>query len=264
MAQTTYAARLRYLAADEVDNSDINFKKLDVRGRDDSRLGEVDGFIVDADSGRVYYTVVDSGGWFTSRRLLLPSGHATVDRGARALRVDVSKDTLMQYPEFDANRFQAFSDDDLRAFERRMGAACCPDEPIEDVAVPSSYFETRRHYRQPDWWTAQLSNRERFRPVATVASGVSPGVREAYDRDLVTARAWEDEPPRRQDEGIGRGDDVSPHLGGRAQPGDVLGLETGGERTYVGDTSEDENKRRQSAERTAEELDEEEPRRSER
>jgi hypothetical protein len=32
-------------------------------------------------------------------------------------------------------------------------------------------------------------------------------------------------------------DDSSPHLGGRAQPGDVLGVETGGERTYVGDTS---------------------------
>ena len=43
-------------------------------------------------------------------------------------------------------------------------------------------------------------------------------------------------------------DDTSPHLGGRAQPGDVLGVETGGERTYVGDTSEDENKRRKDAE----------------
>src|SRR3954469_21856146 len=45
--------------------------------------------------------------------------------------------------------------------------------------------------------------------------------------------------------------DTSPHLGGRAQPGDVLGVETGGERTYVGDTSEDENKRRRDAEEAA-------------
>ena len=43
----------------------------------------------------------------------------------------------------------------------------------------------------------------------------------------------------------------SPHVGGRAQPGDVLGVETGGERTYVGDTSEDENKRRRDAEEAA-------------
>lgn len=266
MAQPTYAARLRYLPADEVDNSDINFSKLDVRGPDDSRLGEVDGFIVDADAGRVYYTVVDSGGWFTSRRLLLPVGHATIDRGARALRVDVSKDALMRYPEFDADRFEAFSDDDLRGFERRMVDACCPDEAIDDVAVPAWQFGTRRHYSEPDWWSAQSANRERFRPVATVASGVNPGVRESYDRELVTARAWEDEGTRgpRGEAERGEREDVSPHLDGRAQPGDVLGLETGGERTYIGDTPEDEDKRRHSAERAATDLDEDEPRRSDR
>ena len=43
--------------------------------------------------------------------------------------------------------------------------------------------------------------------------------------------------------------DVSPHFGGRAQPGDVLGFETGGETTSLGDTSEDENKRRRDAEK---------------
>jgi hypothetical protein len=43
--------------------------------------------------------------------------------------------------------------------------------------------------------------------------------------------------------------DVSPHAGARAQPGDVLGVETGGERTHVGDTADDENRRRRVAER---------------
>jgi hypothetical protein len=45
--------------------------------------------------------------------------------------------------------------------------------------------------------------------------------------------------------------DVSPHIGGRAQPGDVLGLETGGETTAIGDTSEDENERRRDLEEQA-------------
>ena len=43
--------------------------------------------------------------------------------------------------------------------------------------------------------------------------------------------------------------DVSPHFGGRAQPGDILGFETGGETTSLGDTSEDENKRRHEIEK---------------
>ena len=45
-------------------------------------------------------------------------------------------------------------------------------------------------------------------------------------------------------------DDPSPHYGGRAQPGDVLGVETGGERTHIGDTADDENARRRDAEET--------------
>ena len=56
------------------------------------------------------------------------------------------------------------------------------------------------------------------------------------------------------DEASGPGD-VSPHFGGRAQPGDILGLETGGETTNIGDTSEDENKRRHDLEKdTAEDI----------
>lgn len=50
---------------------------------------------------------------------------------------------------------------------------------------------------------------------------------------------------------VAQGGDVSPHAGGRAQPGDVLGIETGGEETHVGDTTDDENERRRNAERDA-------------
>jgi hypothetical protein len=48
---------------------------------------------------------------------------------------------------------------------------------------------------------------------------------------------------------LGGAGDVSPHFGGRAQPGDILGFETGGETTSLGDTSEDENKRRHDLEK---------------
>jgi hypothetical protein len=53
---------------------------------------------------------------------------------------------------------------------------------------------------------------------------------------------------------MARGDDSSNSNGERAQPGDVIGVETGGERTYVGDTSEDEDKRRVEAEKAASKL----------
>lgn len=40
---------------------------------------------------------------------------------------------------------------------------------------------------------------------------------------------------------------------GRAQPGDVLGIERDGEQTHIGETREDEDKRRIDAEKAARE-----------
>ena len=44
---------------------------------------------------------------------------------------------------------------------------------------------------------------------------------------------------------------TSPRSNERAQPGDVIGVESGDERSYLGDTSEDEDRRLESAERAA-------------
>jgi PRC-barrel domain len=239
MEHATYASRLQYLDADDVDDSTIDFSQLEVRGHDNTKLGDIDGFIVDSASGRLHHLVVDSGGWFSSRRFLLPIGHATVDRDARAVRVDVTRDAIERYPEFDADRFRTFSDDDLRAFERRTVEACCPDD-TERATAGSWPYESQRHFSQPAWWGAGIYSRERLRPVET---GVyREGTGEVYDRELITARERGD-----RENVTRRPDEESPHYEGRAQPGDVLGLESGGERTYVGETSEDENKRRRDA-----------------
>lgn len=257
MDTTTYNSRLRYLDADDIADAGVSFNDLDVRGQDGGKLGDLDGFIVDSMSGRVFYTVVDSGGWFTSRRFLLPVGHAQLDRDRRALTVDVTKDAIRRYPEFDADRFRAFTEDEMRAFEQRMSIACCPDDTRSvDAAIQ---YDTLRHYSQPGWWNRAYYRPDRARELGQSASrelNVRPRdgeagretdrARENSDRELVTAR------DRSTDAG-----DVSPHDAGRAQPGDVLGIETAGERSHLGDDSKDENKRRRDAERAAEKLERE-------
>jgi hypothetical protein len=255
MEYRTYASRLRYLDADDVDDGVVDYDGLDIQGPDGDKLGEVDGFIVDAHAGRVYYVVVDSGGWFSSRRFLLPIGHATLDDGARALRVDVSRDALSRYPEFHENSFRDFTDEDLRIFESRMVEACCPGEGEEtgEPSVRSWAYDTRRHYTQPSWWAGGQFATEHLRPVNTRAFRNTPPptaapVREVHQTEFATGR-----------EGVR---EVSPHLDGRAQPGDVLGIETGGERTAIGDTAEAENRRRETAERAL--ADDDAPGRSDR
>jgi hypothetical protein len=239
---------LRYLDAGDVDDSVVDFDGLDVHGPTGDKLGDVDGFVLDMTSNRALYIVVDSGGWFSSRRLLVPIGHAALDRDARALRLDVTKDALQRYPEFREERFREFSDQDLRAFDARMASTCCPDEPLEDVSAGTWPYDARRHYRQPEWWTGGTYAHERLRPVEPAT----------YTRPPARAASLDD---RREHVVASAAGEASPHFDGRAQPGDVLGLETGGERTGIGDTAEDENRRRRSAE---EAVSDDEPRRSER
>ena len=253
MEYTTYASRLRYLDASEVDNAVVDYDGLAVRGPGSGKLGQVDGFIVDAQAGRLYYVVVDSGGWFRSRRFLLPVGHAVLDADRTALHVDVARDALTKYPEFDEDRFRQFSDEDLRIFEGRMVEACCPAESSADASDQSAY-DSRRHYVQPSWWNSTVPMKARHgasEPSSCVATAPPPA---PNDRDVLTAR---------ESSGPVTGvmfDDASPHYAGRAQPGDVIGIETEGERTYVGDTAEDENRRRRAALKAADE----EPKPSER
>ena len=246
METNTYAARLRYLDAGDLTDPQVRFDGLTVYGADGEKVGTVDGFIIDADRRRAHYLVIDSGGWFSSRRLLLPIGHAAFADDRTALRSDMSRETLRRMPEYDEERFSRFSDDELRAFERNTVVACCPDEPLEDVSADAWSYESRRHYAQPAWWSGSAYAAERLRPVSGSApraaepTAAAPA-RETYDRDLVTARD--------AGEPAARTGDASPHQGGRAQPGDVLGIETGGETTAIGETGEDEDERRRSAER---------------
>lgn len=261
MEHTNYAARLRYLDANQVSDAGIDYTGLTVVGPDNTKLGDLDGFIVDADAGRVHYAVVDTGGWFTSKQLLLPIGHTMLDSDGKALRADVNRDALGRYPEFDVSRFQQFTDDELRQFETRMGAACCPDD---DVTAEGRWaHDSRRHYEQPSWWQQPATRSGVIvagpsADAARIASerrdlDVPPAHRDREleaarrERELVTARGV-DETGRRVP------DDVSPHFAGRAQPGDVLGIETGGERTHIGEDAEDENKRRREAERAARDV----------
>jgi hypothetical protein len=232
MPDTTFASRLRYLAAADVDDTVVDYDGLAVVGADGEGLGEVQGFIVDAPATRLLYVVVDSGGWFRSRRVLIPVGHASLSPDRGALRLDVTRRALTRYPEFHEDSFREFSDEDMKLFERQIADACCPDDP-----APERYGSLR-HYTQPDWWTSSPYAHERLRPVDTSAYGSIPrSPTREHSGGQASADAADD------------AGDVSPHAGGRAQPGDVLGVETGGERTRVGDTADDENRRRRVAER---------------
>ncbi|HEU5287024.1 MAG TPA: PRC-barrel domain-containing protein [Candidatus Limnocylindria bacterium] len=209
MEHTTYASRLRYLDAEDVDATVVDYDGLDVCGPDGTRIGDLDGFLVDAEACRVRYVVVDSGGWFRSRRVLIPVGHATIGSERKTLRVEVTRDALSRYPPFDEDRFREFSDEDMRLFERSIRDACCPDKAPGDEAAA---YDTHPHFAQPEWWVSGSYPQERLLPVETGVYrsgtirerfGAPPQPVEASDapRPVRTAQRilFDDEEPRQSE-----------------------------------------------------------------
>ncbi len=239
--------RLRYMDAGDIDDSRVDFDGLDVYNAAGTKLGDVDGFIVDRDSNRPYYVVVDSGGWFSSQRYLVPIGHARLDTDNDRLRIDIEREAIERFPPFDANRFEEMPEEEARRFNEDMLTACCPAELKGRHAEGRWDYDAWSHYRVPDWWqsrpiggttpstgtTDRITSRPTSVPQAVVERDTS-----VMPREEVVARRRDslDRDPALNDLPL---DPVTD----RAQPGDVLGIEHDGETTELGDTARNEDER---------------------
>src|SRR4051812_34280827 len=137
---------LRYVDASDLDGS-FKFDGLDVESYTEDKLGTVDGFIIDVNSARPYYIVVDAGGWFTSKYFLLPIGHAGLDVPENKLIADVKKENVARYPGFDRDEFDKLSSGELDRLDRQMVSACCPEESTDNDADFARRYETWKHYQ---------------------------------------------------------------------------------------------------------------------
>jgi hypothetical protein len=238
---------LRYVDASSLNDDVVDFDGLNVESPTGEHLGDVDGFIVDSNSSRPYYVVVDTGGWFKSKHFLLPVGHTRFDADEETLVTELSRERIDRFPGFDKGNFEKLSDEDWKRFNDQTCQACTVAGVSLVYAVNEPYTAAwqRANYSYPDWWRASPTLPNRMGE-----SALTDGAEYPRATSTPTAgRSTRDRAVARGTETTGQGEvDPSPHFDGRAQPGDVIGVETEGERTYIGDTAEDENKRRQDAE----------------
>jgi PRC-barrel domain protein len=238
---------LRYIDADDLDDKTFDFNSAEVVDPAGEKLGNVDGFIIDVNTGRPYHVVVEAGHWFKHKHFLIPIGHIAFEAGARRLAADVPKTRVERFPGFSRGEFEKLSDREMEQMAQSMAAAC----GVETVAVATSW-DTWKDYEYPSWWDASFYRPESVDRSAIDMSGVSAGDRATSpDSSGVRAPAQDARPDRDRDLVTARGGETSPYAGGRAKPGDVIGVETGGESTHLSDTKADENERRRDAERDA-------------
>jgi len=238
---------LRYVDAKDLEDKAMKLRGLEVDSVRNEKLGKVEGFIIDVATGRPYHVVVGSGGWFKHKHFLLPIGHVALAPGNDRLVADLTTDRIERFPGFDKDEFKKLSEADLKQLDAAMSAACCPTAV---VAVELVEWETP-HHASPSWWDADFYRPDRADKAAMNVAGATHLSSGTKPRDVTSGMPQQRDRPREQVAASAGAGDTSPHFDGRAQPGDVLGVETGGERTYVGDTSEDENKRRRDAEEAA-------------
>jgi hypothetical protein len=227
---------LRYIEADKIQDRTLVLDGMKVRNDAGEKLGNVDGLIVDSDSGRTYYLVVDAPGWFSSKQFLLPIGQAHLDDDRDALVVNLSKDQVKRFPGFDKDEFETLSEIDIKRINDDIGMVL---DPNASYKADEPYYEAwnRRFFQYPDWWEGM--------PVVP-----SEPASIAYDSDVMSSSEGTIPLRRERSQVVERAevhDDASAHFEGRAQPGDVLGIETGGEETHIGDSKEDEDDRRRKA-----------------
>jgi hypothetical protein len=229
---------LRYIEADKIHDRTLALDGMNVRNEAGEKLGNVDGLIVDSDSGRTYYMVVDALGWFSSRQFLLPLGQTHLDADRSALVVKLSREQVNRFPGFDKDEFDTLSETDIKRINDDIGAVLEPDATYEP---DEPYYEawSRRFYDYPDWWAGLPTRPLDSSPVSSDSAHVTDSSGKAIP--LKRERSQHVAPAEVHD--------TSPHFDGRAQPGDVLGIETGGEETHIGDSREDENERREKAEK---------------
>jgi hypothetical protein len=237
---------LKYLPANDLDDQDVDFDGMKVESPSGEDLGKAEGFVVDSESGRPYYVVVDTGGWFKSKHFLLPVGHVHLDADQTGLMADVTKERVERFPGFDLSKFDKMSADDLKRLNVETLQACTVAGVVYAYSETEPYTAAwdRADFSYPNWWSGQRPSERKSEmsgAKAEVGSGMPPA--ESLDR-----------PSRDREAVVAKAGDGSPHFEGRAQPCDVLGVETDGEQTHIGDTAEDEDKRREAAQKHAEKV----------
>ena len=159
---------------------------------------------------------------------------------------DVTKERVERFPGFDLSKFDKMSVDDLKQLNVETLQACTIAGVVYTYSETEPYTAAwdRADFRYPDWWSGQ-------RPAEWV-SGTS-GAKAEVGSGMPPAESF-DRSSREREAVVAKAGDSSSHFDGRAQPGDVIGIETAGEQTHVGDTAEDEDKRREAAQNDAEKL----------
>ena len=112
-------------------------------GTGGDKVGTIRDALVQADSGRIRYFIVDAGGWFSSKEVLVPVGHSRLEDDGVYFD-DLTKDQVRDLREYNPN--DMYTDEYQQADERVLHGV---DKKAEmDTTQRQAYQE--KAYKTPD------------------------------------------------------------------------------------------------------------------
>lgn len=112
------------------DGEDV--KGLDVYAdRSDEKIGTIKDVLVDYETGRFRYFVVETGFWVFGKKVLLPVGRSRIDANAeRIYAVGLTKEQVEQLPEFDDLERVDYD------YEDRVRGVYNPEPTVQPAVIP--------------------------------------------------------------------------------------------------------------------------------
>jgi len=103
-------------------NTTDDIRGATIYGRDDEKLGKIDDVIFDHSSGSIKYVVVDTGGWFSTNKFLLPLHrlHSSADHEGD-FAVNVDKQQIESFPAY--NESDLHSEQKWQDYEKKFDQA---------------------------------------------------------------------------------------------------------------------------------------------
>ncbi|HUS20046.1 MAG TPA: PRC-barrel domain-containing protein [Terriglobales bacterium] len=124
------------------DNEADDIRGADVYGVNGEKLGEIDDVIFDSLSGELKYVVIDTGGWLTSQRFIVPALQLTIrEEGDEDYHINLTREQIERFPEYKEETLS--SDDQWTDYEQRY------ERSIEDGPVMHVQNSTRMITPEP-------------------------------------------------------------------------------------------------------------------
>lgn len=149
-----------YYTDTEQDYSDIDdIKNFDVYAEGDEKVGTVTDILVDEQTGRFRYFVVDTGFWVFGKKVLLPIGRANVDYNDKRIYVyGLTKQQVESLPNFDELDKVDYD------YEEQVRGVYRPGVATSDVTQAGAYDRGSYNYEQePDLYNISDRNAQNLR-----------------------------------------------------------------------------------------------------